>query len=59
MNELLVDSKRKKKTQDDIKTDIAAANTTANLSKAYIQALAMEYKIDCAKTINQQMLGEL
>lgn len=44
--------------EDDIKIDIAIANTTSQLAKAYIASLAIECKINNATKENKIMLEE-
>lgn len=44
---------------EKVKTDIALANTTSNLSKAYISSVALQYKIESAKENNKKILKEV
>lgn len=44
--------------EEDVKIDIAVANTTSQLAKAYVASVAMQYKIDNAEKSNKIMLEE-
>lgn len=44
--------------EEDVKIDIAIANTTSQLAKAYVASAAMQYKIDNAEQANRVMLEE-
>lgn len=57
MHKLLNNKKGVK--QEDIKTDIAIANTTSNLAKVYIAAIVLENRLENSKNQNAKLLGEL
>lgn len=44
--------------EEDVKIDIAIANTTSQLAKAYVASAAMQYKMDNARQANVVMLEE-
>ena len=52
-------TEKTKASENKIKTDIALANTTSNLSKAYISSVALQYKIETARENNKKVLKEV
>lgn len=57
MHELLTD--RKDIEEEDIKIDIAIANTTSQLAKAYVASKALQIKMGNAQETNKIILKEM
>ena len=57
MHELLID--RTNIEEEDVKIDIAIANTTSQLAKAYVASKALQIKMGNAQEINKIMLKEI
>lgn len=57
MHDLMAD--RTGISEEDVKIDIAIANTTSQLAKAYVASMALQYKIGNAQTENKIMLEEV
>lgn len=57
MHEYILD--KRTANAEKVKTDIALANTTSNLSKAYISSVALQYKIETARENNKKVLKEV